>query len=89
MPIVEVPPRYRGPTGGCGVIEVEADTVRACIEAVEAEYPGFRELILGDDGTIRRFVRLFINGESLDREAVDAPVANADHVQILAAAAGG
>jgi molybdopterin synthase sulfur carrier subunit len=89
MPIVEVPPRYRGPTGGRSVVEVEADTVRSCIEAVEVAYPGFRELILGDDGTIRRFVRLFVNGDLLDREAVDTPVASTDHVQILAAAAGG
>ena len=89
MPKVEVPPRYRGPTGGLGLIEVDADTVRACIEAVEAEHPGFRELILDGDGNLRRFVRLFVNGEALDRDAVDLPVAETDLVQVLAAAAGG
>ena len=89
MPKVEVPPRYRGPTGGLGIIEVDADTVRSCIEAVEAEHPGFRTLILDGDGNLRRFVRLFVNGEALDRGALDAPVADADHVQVLAAAAGG
>lgn len=89
MPKVEVPPRYRGPTGGLGLIEVDADSVRSCIDAVEAEHPGFRELILDGDGNVRRFVSLFVNGEALDRDAVDAPVADADHVQFLAAAAGG
>ena len=89
MPKVEVPPRYRGPTNGRGLIEVEADTVRSCIEAVEAEHPGFRELVLDGDGNLRRFVRLFVNGEALDRDAVDAPVAGADRVQVLAVAAGG
>ena len=89
MPKVEVPPRYRGPTGGLGLIEVDADSVRSCIDAVEAEHPGFRELILDGDGNVRRFVSLFVNGEALDRDAVDAPVADADHVQLLAAAAGG
>ncbi len=87
--MVEVPPRYRGPTNGLGLIEVDADTVRACIEAVEAEHPGFRELILDSEGNLRRFVRLFVNGEALDRDAVDTPVADADHVQFVAAAAGG
>ncbi len=86
---VEVPPRYRGPTSGLSLVEVEADTVRSCIEAVEAEHPGFRELILDGEGNIRRFVRLFVNAEALDRDAVDAPVAESDRVQILAAAAGG
>ena len=89
MPKVEVPPRYRGPTGGLGLIEVDADTVRSCIEAVDVEHPGFRELILDSEGNLRRFVRLFVNGEALDRDAVDAPVADADRVQVLAAAAGG
>lgn len=89
VPEVEVPPRYRGPTGGLGLIAVDADTVRSCIEAVEVEHPGFRELILDREGKLRPFVRLFVNGEALDRDAVDAPVTDADRVQVLAAAAGG
>ncbi len=89
MPKIAVPPRYRGPTGGLGLIEVEADSVRSCIEAVEVEHPGFRELILDGQGNLRRFVRLFVNGEALDRDAIDAPVKDADRVEVLAAAAGG
>jgi molybdopterin converting factor small subunit len=34
-------------------------------------------------------VRLFVNGEALERDAVDTPVSEADHVQFLAAVAGG
>ncbi|MEE2672412.1 MAG: MoaD/ThiS family protein [Myxococcota bacterium] len=89
MPKVEVPTRYRGPTNGLGLIEVDADTVRACIEAVEARHPGFRELVLDGEGNLRRFVRLCVNGEVLDRDSVDAAVADGDCLQILAAAAGG
>ena len=89
MPTVEVPPRYRGPTNGRRLIEVQADTVKTCIDAVEAEYPGFRELILDREGTLRRYVKLFVNGTAIDRTAVDTTVADADHIQILAAAAGG
>jgi len=89
VPKVEVPTRYRGPTNGLGVVEVEAETVRSCIEAVEARHPGFQELIFDREGNLRRFVRLFLNGEALEREAVDTPVAQGDCVQILAAAAGG
>ncbi len=89
MPKVEVPPRYRGPTRGLDLIEVDADTVRTCIEAVEAEHHGFRELILDSEGNLRRFVRLFVNGEALDWDAVDAPLAASDRVRVLAAAAGG
>ena len=86
---VEVPRRYRGPTNGLGLVEVEADSVRSCIEAVEARHPGFGELILDREGNVRRFVRLCLNGEALERDSVDAPVADGDRVQILAAVAGG
>ncbi len=89
MPQVEVPRRYRGPTRGIALVEVDAETVRSCIDAVDARYPGFRELILDRDGSLRRFVRLFVNGDPLDREAVDAPVAEGDRIQILSAMAGG
>jgi molybdopterin synthase sulfur carrier subunit len=72
-----------------GVVDVDADTVRSCIEAVEAEHPGFGELVLDRDGKLRRFVRLFLNGDALDRDALDTAVAGEDRIQVLAAAAGG
>ena len=89
MPRVEVPRRYRGPTRGRERIDVDAASVRACIEAVEAEYPGFRELVLEPDGALRRFVRLFVNGNQLAADALDTPVGADDSIEILAAAAGG
>jgi molybdopterin synthase sulfur carrier subunit len=89
MPEVEVPPRYRGPTRGRPRIEVDGRTVRGCIEAVEADYPGFRELIFDDRGELRRYVRLFLNGDALAADEVDRPVTERDRVQILAARAGG
>jgi molybdopterin synthase sulfur carrier subunit len=89
MPQVEIPPRYRGPTNGRSQIEVDGGTVRSCIEAVEVQYPGFLELVFDANGELRRYVRLFVNGEALDRDAVDAPVEASDRVQILASVAGG
>jgi len=89
MPQVEVPSRYRVPTKGQGMIQVEAETVRGCIEAVEAQYPGFQELIIDSKGGMHRFVRLFLNGDELERDALDRAVGPDDHIAILAAAAGG
>jgi molybdopterin converting factor small subunit len=53
------------------------------------QYPGILELVFDADGELRRYVRLFVNDEALDRDAVDAPVAASDRVQILASVAGG
>jgi molybdopterin converting factor small subunit len=89
VPQVEVPSRYRVPTKGESCIQVDGRTVRECIEAVEARYPGFQELILDGQGELRRFARLFVNGDELARDALDTPVSGDDSVAILAAVAGG
>ncbi len=89
MPQVHIPSRYRVPTKGEGRIEVEASSVRACIEAVEALYPGFQELILNTRGELHLFSKLFLNGELLGRDTLDTPVSGNDTVAVIAPAAGG
>ncbi len=89
MPVVKIPPPYRGPTLGRESVEVEGATVRACLEAVGAQFPGFGEQIFDASGAVHRFVTLFINGDEIDRKEVDKPVAETDEVEILAAIAGG
>lgn len=89
MPRVEVPSRYRVPTKGEGRIDVEGRTVRECIEAVEARYPGFQELVLDRHGGLQRFVRLFVDGEPVARDALGTEVSPDAKVAILVAPAGG
>lgn len=89
MPKVEIPRRYRGPTAGAARVEVRGQCVRVCIDAVEHEYPGFRELVVDADGSLRRFVSIFLNDEKLPRDALDTVVAASDRISIVAAAAGG
>lgn len=89
MPHVKVPPPYQGPTRGNARIEVEGDTVGACLAAVSERYAGFGELVQDPSGVVHKFVTLFVNGEEIDRSALDTPVAAGDEVEILAAIAGG
>ena len=89
MPQIEVPRRYRLPTGGRAKIDVAGETVRACIEAAEAEYPGFGELVLEASGELRAFVSVFLNGEKLSANALDTRVSEDDTIALLTAAAGG
>ena len=89
MPEVHIPPRYRGPTNGERLVVVDGGTVRECIAAVDAQYPGFGELVFDAEGRVRLFATLFVNGDELDRAAVDTEVAESDRIEILAAVAGG
>lgn len=89
MPQVEVPSRYRVPTKGESRIDVEGRTVGDCIDAVEARYPGFRELIVDGKGDVQRFVRLFVDGEQLARDALDTAISADAQIAIVVAPAGG
>ena len=89
MPTVLVPTAYRGPTRGQAEVVVEGATVRACLEAVEAQFPHFIRQVLDDDGNAHRFVKLFVNEEQIENTAVDHPVGEGDRVEVLAAIAGG
>lgn len=89
MPRVKIPPPYRGPTRGQAVIEVVGESVRDCIEAVEAQYPGVAELVFDSSGRVQPFVTLFKNGEEIGRDEAATSVGADDEVEILAAIAGG
>lgn len=89
MPQVKIPPPYQGPTGGLARVAVEGGTVLECIDAVGARFPGFREQVLDSQGAVHRFVKLFVNGDEIDRSALDTAVEPDDEVEVLAAVAGG
>ena len=89
MPVVKIPPPYRGPTAGAGAIEVAGATVREALGAVNAGHPGFGDLIFDGDGAVHKFVSLFVNGEEIARGEVDAPLAAGDEIEVIAAIAGG
>jgi len=89
MPTVLIPTAYRGPTKGISEVEVAAGSTRACLEAVEAQHPGFRDLIFDKTGGLHRFVTLFINGEQLAEAPLDQSVGEQDRLEVLAAIAGG
>ena len=89
MPQVKIPPPYRGPTQGHDRVSVQGATVGQCLGALIERYPGLGELLWGPDRSVHRFVTLFVNGDEIDRTALDTPVSEADEIEILSAVAGG
>ncbi len=92
MPTVVIPVIFRGPTRGEAEIEVPATTIGGCFDAVEAEYPGLRELVIdAEEGGIHRFVKVTLNDELLDRDpaVLETPVSAGDRIEVIAAIAGG
>lgn len=87
---VKLPTQLRAAAGGEAEIAVEGATVGAVLDAVYTEHPELRERLTDDDGGLRRFVNVYVDGEDVRfGEGLDTPVAPGAAVQILPAVAGG
>ena len=89
MPTFEIPSRYSVPTGGKREFEVSGASVRECVADLEAQHPGIQQLIIDRKGEMKLFVRVFVDGELLPRDALDSEIASDASVTVVAAAAGG
>ncbi len=89
MPTVKIPPPYQGPTAGRARIDVEGATVGACLKAGCERHAGLDELLFDASGRVHKFVTLFVNGDEIERGALDRELAPDDELEILAAIAGG
>jgi sulfur-carrier protein len=89
MPTVIIPPPFQGPTRGVGRVEVQGETLRECLDALEGSYPGFRAQIMGAEGRVHRFVKLFVNRDLVPGGDLGAKLGARDELEIVAAIAGG
>ncbi|MFP6624165.1 MAG: MoaD/ThiS family protein [Myxococcota bacterium] len=89
MPVVLIPTAYRAPTQGKAEVEVSGSTIRECLDALEERHPGFLELVLDPEGNQHPFVKLFVNAEQIEANALETQVSSEGRIEVLAAIAGG
>ncbi len=87
---IRIPTTLRTLTGGSSQVEVEGATVAEVLEALEASHPGFRERLLDEDGSLRRFVNVFVADDDVRYlDGINTPVPDGETVSIIPAVAGG
>lgn len=87
---VQIPGPLRAHTGQQSKIEAEGKTVGEVLQTLAAEYPGLSGQLFESDGSVRRFINLFVNGENIrDQSGLDTEIKEGDKVGILPAMAGG
>ena len=90
MARVRIPTPLRKFTGGSEEVSVAGDTVRALVSGMETNHPGIRERICDEQGNVRRFVNIYVNGDDIRfLQNLDSPVKDNDEVSIVPAIAGG
>ncbi len=87
---VKIPTMMRAAAGGLAMVEGDGGTVRDLLTDLERRYPGLTERIVTQDGTLHRFVNVYVNGEDVRYlGALETAVEDDDTVAILPAVAGG
>ena len=71
-------------------ISASGEKVRDVLENMEANYPGIKSKLVADDGSMRRFVNIYLNEEDIRfLEKLDTRVKEGDTISIIPAIAGG
>ena len=90
MTAVRIPPVLRAQAGNQKKVEVSGTTVGEALGSLIEQYPGLKEQILTDDGSLNRFVNVYVNGRDVRYEQeLATPVEGNDEVILLPAMAGG
>ena len=87
---VIVPSGLRGLTNNQARVEAQGATLREVLDDLERRYPGVGNRLRNPDGSVRRFVNVYINGEDVrGKGGLDAAVGEGSEVGIMPAMAGG
>ena len=87
---VRIPAPLRPLTGDQELVSLEGATLGDVVQNLEASYPGMRERLCEEDGELRRFVNVFVNGEDVRfLSGLASELAEGDEVSIVPAVAGG
>jgi MoaD family protein len=87
---VRLPTVLRSQTGGQSTVVVEGSTVGDVLRELVDQYPGIAGQLLNGDGTLHRFVNVYVNDDDVRYlSLLDTPVSAGDEVSILPAVAGG
>jgi len=87
---VRIPTVLRPTMGGATTVVVDGATIGAVLHQLTTSYPAVKGQLLNDDGTLHRFLNVYVNDDDVRYlGGVDAAVASDDEITLLPAVAGG
>ncbi|MDQ7849350.1 MAG: ubiquitin-like small modifier protein 1 [Armatimonadota bacterium] len=90
MATVYLPAPLRRQTGGQSRVQIPGSTVREVLANLHAAYPGVGAQVLDDQGHVRAYINIFVNGDEMRTlRGEETPVGPQDEVSIIPAMAGG
>jgi molybdopterin synthase sulfur carrier subunit len=87
---VKLPTQLRDAAGGAASAEVEGGTVGEALDALYARHGELRSRMADDDGSLRRFVNVYLAGEDIRfLDGLETNVPDGSELTVLPAVAGG
>ena len=88
---VLIPTPLRNLTAQRDTVEFDdPGTIAGLVERLEQAHPGMGNRLRGDDGSLRRFINVYVNDEDIRfLQGPDTPLKDGDQVSIVPAIAGG
>jgi molybdopterin synthase sulfur carrier subunit len=88
--VVKIPTQLRAAAGGEAEAQVDGATVQEVLDGLFALHEELRGRIADEDGSLRRFVNVYLAGEDIRfLEGLATPVIDGTELTILPAVAGG
>ena len=87
---MKIPTPLRKLTNNETSVDADGTTVEQIVESLESAYPGMRERLIEDNGDLRHFVNIYLNGEDIRYiDGLKSSVSDNDELSIVPAVAGG
>jgi len=88
--LVKIPAQLRSAAGGESEALLEGATVQEVLDDLYQRFGELRDRIADDDGSLRRFVNIYLAGEDIRfLDGLSTPVDDGAELTILPAVAGG
>ena len=87
---VKIPTPLRKLTNNETSVDAVGKTIEQIVESLDSACRGMRERLIDDNGDLRHFVNIYLNGEDIRYiDGLKSPVSDNDELSIVPAVAGG
>ena len=87
---VRIPTPLQKITKDKDIVECDGCSIKDLVTNLEKKYPGIKNRLYDENGSIRRFINIYVNEEDIRFLQMDStPLKDGDEVSIIPAIAGG
>ena len=88
--MVRIPTPLRRMTNGQVQVEMESADLGELVDKLNGEFPGFKDRLIDENGELRYYVSIYLNGEDVRfLDGMSTTTNEGDEVSIVPAVAGG